>query len=108
MDAAGKRVVGDFTIGRRDVIVEAAAAGVRERIDAGDVAADRVDPVRGDDVAGKRIAHDASPLEAGGQRIVNGDQVAAPVSIIAESPIRVAALGTVLTVVTPRRCLTPA
>ena len=58
-----------------------------QRIDAGDVAADRVDPVRGDDVVGKRIAHDASRcVEAGGQRIVDGNQVAAPVPVVAEIP----------------------
>jgi hypothetical protein len=56
IDATGERVVGDFAIGCRDVIVEAAASRVRERVDAGDVAADRLIRLAADDVVGKRIA----------------------------------------------------
>ncbi len=86
VDAAGERVVGDLPVGRRDVVVEVAAAVVRQRIDARDVPADGENAVRGNDVVGKLIAHDSSRrrVDTGGERIVNRDQVAVAIAIVAE------------------------
>ena len=85
VDAAGERLVGDLAVGRRDVVVETAAGVVRQRIDAGDVPADREDAVLRNDVVGKLIAHGPSlRVDTGGERIVNRDQVAVAIAIVAE------------------------
>ena len=56
IDAPRVGVVGDLAIGRRDVVVEIAGPVVRQRVDAGDVAADRMDAVGRDDVVGELVA----------------------------------------------------
>ena len=86
VDAAGERVVGDLPVGRRDVVVEVAAAVVRQRVDARDVPADGENAVLRNDVVGKLIAHDPPRrrVDTGGERIVNRDQVAVAIAIVAE------------------------
>ena len=54
IDAARVGVVGDLAVGRRDVVVEIAGSVVRQRVDAGDVAADGVNAVGRDDVVEER------------------------------------------------------
>ena len=89
IDAARERVVRDLAIGRRDVVVEVARAVVRQRVDAGDVPADLVNPILRDDVARERIADDAPVrVEARRERIVDHDQVAVAIAVVAEVAAR--------------------
>ena len=69
----------------RRVVVEAARA-VRQRIDAGDVPADRVYAVRRDDVVRERRSDDlpGGRVDPRGQRIVDWDELTRSVAEVAE------------------------
>jgi hypothetical protein len=95
VDAPGEDVVGHLAVHGRRVVVEVPGA-VRQRVNAGNVDADGVLPVRGDDVARERIAQELRirrahrcvrveiRVRSRRQRIVDEDQVAVRLAEVAE------------------------